>query len=551
MSLKWRVQLSPVKPAVLFWGVVIAAAHFSSAEAAQVRLYLEKESLTIPSVRVHGAEYLSLASLARAVGKSPERLRAHGSYRIQLGRSSLSVTVGSPEVRVGKSVVPLSLPPRRLGGGVVVPLELLPIALSARYGESRVNWDPEARVARIDETVYSLRFLRFRTYPDHTRVVLEGTRPHDFVLREDGASGRVVLEVKRGVASPSIQFSQVSDGLVASIETRQLGSDSQITIHGAGRRLRSKAFAVERPDRIVVDLFPREGQERNSRQIDTVTKTIPGRADHPKPIDRGVEPTEPSDALSPEHIVKTVVIDPGHGGRDPGAIGQSGVKEKDIVLNIGLRLQRLIEENLGMKVIMTRTEDVFVPLESRTMIANRHRADFFVSLHVNAAPGSRAVGVETYFLSREPSDLGAKASAVRENTALNLEGVGQDAQRGLKSVLWDLAQTFYVRESSELAELLLNELGQSLRVDNRGVKSAPFFVLIGAAMPSVLVEVAFITNLQEEQKLNQEAYRQQVAEALLAGIGQFKARYEKRVGVMSAPPPVIARPTRSAVAISQ
>jgi N-acetylmuramoyl-L-alanine amidase len=113
----------------------------------------------------------------------------------------------------------------------------------------------------------------------------------------------------------------------------------------------------------------------------------------------------------------------------------------------------------------------------------------------------------------------------------------------LKGGLWDLTQTFYVRESSELAELLLNELGQSLKVDNRGVKSAPFFVLIGAAMPSVLVEVAFITNLQEEQKLEQEAYRQQVAEALLAGIGQFKARYEKRVGVMSVPPPVSLQPS--------
>src|SRR5574337_933272 len=170
---------------------------------------------------------------------------------------------------------------------------------------------------------------------------------------------------------------------------------------------------------------------------------------------------------------RIVVIDPGHGGRDSGAIGPSGAMEKDIVLDVGFKLQRLIEENLGMKVIMTRTEDVFVPLENRTMIANRHRADFFISLHVNAAPGSRAVGFETYFLSREPSDRGAKASAVRENTALNLEGVGQDAQRGLKTVLWDLTQTFYVRESSELAELLLNELGQSLGVDNRGVKPPP------------------------------------------------------------------------------
>ncbi|MDE2181337.1 MAG: N-acetylmuramoyl-L-alanine amidase, partial [candidate division NC10 bacterium] len=483
---------------------MIAATFLSSAEAAQVTVYLDEERLTLQSVQVQGAEYLPLASLATVAGNPLTRTRSHGSFRIRVGNSSLLLIVGSPEVRVGKSVVLLSQSPRRLGKNIVVPLELLPIALGARYGESRVGWDPETRVARIAQRAYSLRLLRFRTYPDHTRIVLEGTRPHDFVLREDGASGRVVLEVKRGIVSPSIRSSDVSDGLVASVETRQLGDDVQITIHGAERRLWSKLFALERPDRIVVDVFSREAQERNARQADAVTKTTPGRAGRSKPVTRGAEPSEPSDTLLPEQIVKTIVIDPGHGGRDSGAVGQSGAKEKDIVLDIGLRLQRLIQENLGIKVIMTRTEDVFVPLEHRTMIANRHRADFFISLHVNAAPRSQAVGFETYFLSREPSDRGARASAVRENTVLNLEGVGQDTQRGLKTVLWDLTQTFYVRESSELAELLLNELGQNLKVDNRGVKSAPFFVLIGAAMPSVLVEVAFITNPEEEQKLEQE-----------------------------------------------
>ena len=412
-----------------------------------------------------------------------------------------------------------------LTGIAVVAFELAIVATLVSAAERSQGTEP-----------YSLRLLRFRTYPDHTRVVLEGTRRHEFVLKEDGASGHVVLDVKRGIASPSMRFSDVSDGLVATIETRQLGHDTRITIHGAGRRLWTKIFALDEPDRIVVDLFPREAQEALSQQTDTVMTTTAGRTVQPKLATRSHGATV---ASPPEQIVNTIVIDPGHGGRDSGAIGQSGAKEKEIVLDIGLRLRRLIEETLEMKVVMTRTEDVFIPLESRTMIANRHRADFFISLHVNAAPRSRAVGVETYFLSREPSDLGARASAVRENTALNLEGVGQEAQRDLKSVLWNLTQTLYVKESSELAELLLNELGRSLQVDNRGVKSAPFFVLIGAAMPSVLVEVAFITNPDEEQKLEQETYRQQIAQALLAGIAKFKARYEKRVGFMPAVAPVV------------
>jgi N-acetylmuramoyl-L-alanine amidase len=527
-----KARQNRVRVITLFWALIIAVIAPSIAESGRVKVYLEKGSLALTSVRVDGAEYLSLTNLAKALKAPLERLPTHGRYQIRLEKSSILLTVGSPEVRLGRQKVSLSESPRRMGRAVLAPLDLLPIALGARYGEGRVTWDPDARVARVTATPFSLRLLRFRTYGDHTRVVLEGTRRHDFVLKDDGTSGRVILEVKRGALSPSIRRIQVNDGLLASIEPRQLRRDSQIIIQGAGHLLWSRAFALEQPDRIVVDLLPRLGQDGGSPG--SVEKAAPARADPAEPAPRTAAPAKPLETFPPGEIVRTVVIDPGHGGRDTGAVGPSGVREKDVVLDLGLRLKRLIEETLGLKVVMTRSDDVFVPLEQRTAIANRHKADFFISLHVNAAPKSRAVGFETYFLSREPSDRGARASAVRENMVLNLEGVGQEEQRGLKAVLWDLAQTFYVRESSELAELLLNELGLILKVDNRGVKSAPFFVLIGAAMPSVLVESAFITNPHEERKLQREAYRQQVAEALLAGVEKFMERYERRVGLMRA-----------------
>ncbi len=534
-----RIALKPkknrrhaVKVPVLFWALLIAVLAQPDAQAGQVRVYLEKGSLALTSVKVDGGEYLSLPNFAKALGAPLERLPTPGRYRIRLPRSSILLTVGSPEVRLGNQRVSLSAAPKRTGRTVLAPLEFLPIALGARYGEDRVSWDPEARVAKVTGRAYSLRLLRFRTYGDRTRVVLEGTRRHDFVLMDNGTSGRVVLEVKHGALGPSIRSIQVNDGLVASIEPRQLRGDSQIIVQGAGRLLWSRAFALEQPDRIVVDLFPRLGHDGGSpRPLVNTTQT---RADPEALPSRTVEPTSPQDLPPERGIARTVVIDPGHGGRDTGAIGPSGVREKDVVLDLGRRLKRLLEESLGLKVVMTRSNDVFVPLEERTAIANRNKADFFISLHVNAAPRSRAVGFETYFLSREPSDRGARASAVRENMVLNLEGVRPEEQRGLKAILWDLAQTFYVRESGELAELLLNELGRSLKVDNRGVKSAPFFVLIGAAMPSVLVESAFITNPHEERKLLRDEYRQQVAEALLAGVARFKERYEKRVGVVRA-----------------
>lgn len=525
-----RVRKHAVKAATIFWAVLIGVLTHSNAEAESVRVYLEKTSLTLVSVKVNGGEYLALADLAKASGTSLERLARPGRYRLRLPKTVIVLTIGSSKVRVGTQIILLSEPPRRVGRGAVAPLELLPVALAARYGEGRVNWDPDARVARVAARPYSLRMLRFRTYADHTRVVLEGTRRHDFILKDDPATGRVVLEVKGAVLNPSIRSSQVNDGLVASIEPRQLGRDSQLIIQGAGGLLWGRAFALSRPDRIVVDVSPHPEQEL--RPPRSFAKGSPAGMDASEPLPQPGEAAQPPGTLPAEATIKTIVIDPGHGGKDAGAIGPSGVREKDVVLDVGLRLKRLIESIVGVRVIMTRSEDVFIPLEERTAIANRNKADFFISLHVNAAPQSRAVGFETYFLSREPSDRGARASAIRENMVLNLEGVGVDERRSLKSVLWDLAQTFYVRESSELAELLLNELGKILKVDNRGIKSAPFYVLIGAAMPSVLVESAFITNPKEERKLQRDEYRQQVAEALLAGIAKFKARYEKRVGVM-------------------
>lgn len=227
----------------------------------------------------------------------------------------------------------------------------------------------------------------------------------------------------------------------------------------------------------------------------------------------------------------TIVIDPGHGGKDTGAIGPRGLKEKDVVLDIGLRLRRLLVDRLGARVVMTRSDDTFIPLEERTAIANRAHADFFISIHLNAAPQARASGVETYTLSREPSDLSARASAARENLVLNLEGVLPREQDSLKAVLWDMAESLHVQESSAMAEMLLEDLGRGLRVETRGVKRGPFVVLMTAGMPSALVEVAFISNPNQERRLQEESYRHSIAAALSQGVERFATRYQRRIGM--------------------
>jgi N-acetylmuramoyl-L-alanine amidase len=232
--------------------------------------------------------------------------------------------------------------------------------------------------------------------------------------------------------------------------------------------------------------------------------------------------------------IRTVVVDAGHGGHDPGAIGPGGLQEKELTLYVARRLAAILQDELGVKVVLTRARDVFLPLRERTAVANRVKADLFVSIHVNAAPRAPATGTETYFLSSEATDNAARAAAAFENKVIDLEPGGRGGGRDLvRSILWDLAQSEFQQESSHLAEALQENLEKALRQPSRGVKQAPFYVLGGAAMPAVLVEMGFISNPQDEERLKDEGYRDRIARALAAGLGAYKRRYDQKSGVLA------------------
>ena len=234
--------------------------------------------------------------------------------------------------------------------------------------------------------------------------------------------------------------------------------------------------------------------------------------------------------------LRLIVIDPGHGGHDPGAIGPSGVAEKDVVLDVSRRLARMVEEGLGIKVVMTRNADVFIPLRDRTNFANKQRADLFISVHANAHPRSWSEGVETYFLSSEATDKEARQVAAVENGVVQLESPTQRQKTDvLKSILWDLAQSEFQQESSFMAETVQDLMTRSLGLVNRGVKQAGFYVLGGAAMPAILIEVGFLTNPREEKQLASPAHRDAVAGAIYAGLAEYKRRHDQRMRAVHTP----------------
>jgi N-acetylmuramoyl-L-alanine amidase len=216
--------------------------------------------------------------------------------------------------------------------------------------------------------------------------------------------------------------------------------------------------------------------------------------------------------------VARIVIDPGHGGHDPGAQGK-GLNEADLTLDIALRVEALLQAD-GLEVVLTRRADVYIPLEERTAIANRENADLFLSIHANASRNSAAQGVETYFLSFASSP-DAEAVAARENSA------SAGDMHNLPDIIKAIALNNKLDESRDFAAMVQEALVSRLRrsnkeVRNLGVKKAPFVVLIGAGMPSVLAEISFLTNRQELQLLKAHSYRQRIAEALHASVMRYR-----------------------------
>jgi len=213
-----------------------------------------------------------------------------------------------------------------------------------------------------------------------------------------------------------------------------------------------------------------------------------------------------------------VVLDPGHGGHDAGTHGPSGLTEKELVLDVSQRLAMLLEDRLGSEVVLTRTDDIYVPLEGRTKIANEAKADLFLSIHANSSPVKSVTGVETYYLnfttSRSALDLAARENAPAESSIFDL-----------KDVLEKIALKDKIDESREFASRLQTSLytltKTSTPAKNRGIKKAPFVVLIGAQMPSVLAEIGFLTNSTDEALMRKTDHRQKIAEALYKGIAAY------------------------------
>lgn len=361
---------------------------------------------------------------------------------------------------------------------------------------------------------------------DSTRVIITAAFPLEVFLNKFGSS----LEVRLKSPEPlRFRSEPVRSRLVRALGWASTKQGYLITIDCSTADFNYKNSIQPKPFLLEIELrLIHRQEERPQPRAQPPVKAeekISSSAGHeinaPIPIKNIGEVGKRDDlALSPAaRRIKTIVIDPGHGGLETGARGPNGTLEKDITLAISLKLKEMIERRLALRVVLTRDKDVDVSLENRAALANNNRADIFISIHANGAFRPKAHGSETYFLSLKASDEEARRLAYLENNSPEFEKkIEEENQDQIMMILWDMAQAAFLKQSSELAEIIQLELNKLLGTANRGVKQAPFKVLTGVACPAVLVEVAFISNPEEEAKLKDENFQASVAEAIYQGL---------------------------------
>ncbi len=395
-----------------------------------------------------------------------------------------------------------------------------------------VSVQPEPVTTKVEQHQYDeiaqaplLHSIRYWSGPEYTRVVLDLSAPvvaNPNFLR--GNTPRLYFDLVYTDLSDQLpEEIVINNGLVQRVRASRFDTQRSRVVIDLERELEYRITTLDSPHRLVVDIIgapSRAPQVQIARPpssspiADDSIADILGSSASKQPVMRIKQ-------QSNDDGIRLIVVDPGHGGRDPGAIGPNGTREKDVNLAMAKILSAALRQQLGVKVLLTREDDRYLELRERTEYANRVGADLFISLHANATTGSRAYGVETYFLNLSKTDEAAEVAA-REN-GMTLQDISN-----LEAILFDLMANAKINESSRLAAEVQQSLvaGLSTRYSNirdLGVKQGPFHVLLGATMPSALVESAFITNPREEKRLNSTDYQRHVANAIVQGIKNYAA----------------------------
>ncbi len=436
-----------------------------------------------------GKVWAAVGDVAALLGGSISFDADTRSYEVRIGQHTAVFGIDAPIAVVDTKLVNLSATPRSKGGIAFADTDFFGRVFGPMTGLT-FSWDagrralvasrPAASDVSVEASVTEMGGM--------TKVVLRFSRPLQY--RVEKGEETLVLKFPGARLLPAAAEIDAQGPRVLRVVLRE--GEAVIALREAG--LSTNVYPLGGPPRLVVDVTPAVAG----------AMPVPGSVPAPGPS-RG----------------RTVVLDPGHGGTEEGAQGPSGLLEKDATLALSKTIQDVLTRH-GYRVVTTRSSDASVSLEDRAAASNAAKADVFVSLHANASRSAEAHGTEVYYLSLEASDRAAALLAENENRAAETPAAGKNASlRDLDIILWDLAQNQHLAASERLAEIIQADFNRLLGVTTRGVKQAPLRVLIGVNAPAVLVEVAFLTNPDEEKMLASEEFRRQTAETLAGSLDTF------------------------------
>lgn len=463
-----------------------------------------RKPLAITSI--NNQDYVSVDDINTAFATSSKDDRVAGGLIISARSRSIALSENQNIVSVSGRLVSLPAPPVRRDNRWFVPVDFLPRALALAL-ESRIDLRRPARLLIVGDLRVPRVVARVDAGPANVSVTFEVTPNTE--SRVVSQQGRLLLQFEADaleLVAPSLPPQTFLTGIAAA----DTGASVVLT---TGPRYVVHRVSTSQADagsgRVTIDLLAAATTDAPVAPGTVPTPPV-GQVPDTRPL---LIPQGPATGL------RTVVLDPGHGGEELGAQGAKGTLEKDITLAVAKRLRTLIESRLGLKVYLTREDDRTMSLDDRSAFANSHQADVFLSVHANAAVRPALKGAEVYYLTIERADAEARKRADDDATVLPALGGGS---RTINLILWETAQARYLEQSAALAGFAERALSTRVEMSPRAVQQAPFRVLVGANMPAALVEIGYLSNVDQEAQLGTAEYQDLVAQALMDALVKFR-----------------------------
>ncbi|HFE53772.1 MAG TPA: N-acetylmuramoyl-L-alanine amidase [Bacteroidetes bacterium] len=516
MKIRWRklpfnrVASSAQKASlVAALGLLFLCWPFGRASAAFRVQFLDGEggSRVLRTWTVGKVTYIPASDLAEALGARTFVSSKAPKFVLYFGGENLVVTALNPFVVAGTRTLQMFGETLLRDGEFWVPEESFCAFLAGMFPDA-LRYVPESHVLQVRTSGTNILAVEAKDKANGTLIHIRTSRPFKSEhVSTRYSHGWLYVDIYGGKVDSSKLSVKLDSRLVRSVVPLQLGQTAQLSFRLRREVSQRKVYCRGNPPEILVSL--RTAEVLSEKILETLRRE------------------------RRKWLIDAVVIDPGHGGHDPGSIGRRGTYEKDVTLAIAKRLKRILERDVGVKVYMTRSTDRFVPLKDRTKFANEKGAKLFISIHANANRNRRVHGVETYFLGPAKTEE-AREVARLENSAIRYEDDIHDYKdlSDENFILAALAQNSFNHESQDLAALIQRNLVRYTGLQDRGVRQAGYYVLIGAAMPNVLVETAFISNPREERLLKDPKFQEKVARAIASAVRVFKRRYEKELAAL-------------------